>query len=107
MVVDVPIRIYGRVFVLDHEPFVLLLAVFQFNDHKTAAEFFSIQPEFDFTAPQLFIGIGLTFHLKCSSIPHHDSARAVVAFRNVSFEIGVVKRMIFGLNRQSLVIRIE
>ncbi len=41
--------------------------------------------------------------MKSSAVPHHYRSRAIIAFRNLPFEVGVVLRMIFRLHRQPLV----
>src|SRR5882762_503868 len=41
--------------------------------------------------------------MKSSAVPHHYRSRAIIAFRNLPFEVGVALRMIFRLHRQPLV----
>src|SRR5882672_6431937 len=41
--------------------------------------------------------------MKSSAVPYHYRSRAIIAFRNFPFEVGVVQRMIFRLHRQPLV----
>ena len=103
---NVPARIHRGVLVLDHRPFLALLAVLQFDDHKTAAKLFPVQGEFNFPALQLCYGV-YRAHLKCPPVPHHHRARTVTTLGNIALEVGIVQRVIFGLNRQALVVRIQ
>src|SRR5260370_30263738 len=41
--------------------------------------------------------------MKSPAVPYHYRSRAIIAFRNFSFEVGVVQRMIFDVYCQALV----
>lgn len=107
MVVDSPVGINGRVFVLDHQPFIPFFAVFEFDEGEAAVEFFAVEGELDFTAHDLFGGVEIAFGLEDAAIPNHDRASAVAAFGNVAFKIGVVEGMIFGLDGETLIVGIQ
>ena len=42
-----------------------------------------------------------------AAIPNHDGAAAVLALRNGAFEVAVIQRMVFDLDREPLVVGIE
>ena len=42
-----------------------------------------------------------------AAIPNHDGAAAILALRNGALEVAVVQRMVFDLDREPLVVRIE
>jgi hypothetical protein len=44
---------------------------------------------------------------RIAAIPNHDCAAAILAFRNSAFEVAVVQRVVFDLDRKSLVMRVE
>ena len=107
MLVDIPRGILGSVFVLDHQPFVALVAFLQLHQHKTAAQFFSVQVKLDLSFLELLQRVEITSrHVldnKRSAVPHHHRPRAVISFRNFPLEIAVGERMIFRLHRETLV----
>src|SRR5437660_1068744 len=55
-----------------------------------------------FSAPQPFQWIA-SHHLISSGIPNHHRARPIAAFRNGSFEIRIVKRVVLDFYREAAV----
>jgi hypothetical protein len=52
-------------------------------------------------------GVAGSFGSPKSSIPKHNGAAAIFAFGNRAFEISIVQRVIFNLDRQTTVLGIE
>ena len=67
----------------------------------------ALQREFEVALRQRLLGALLSFRLPVAAVPQHDRAAAILAFRDRAFEIAVVERMIFHLDRKALVVRIE
>src|ERR1700688_3931331 len=107
MLVNVPGRIFGCVFVLDHQPFAALFAAFQLDENKTAAQLLSVQAEFDFAFLELLSCVEVALGGKRSAVPNHYGSGSVAAFGNFAFEAAVLQRMVFGLDREAFVSGVE
>src|SRR5215469_10690814 len=107
MLIDIPRRIHVRVFVLDHQPFVLLRAVLQLDQHKTAAQLLSVQMELDLAALDLRQGTPGPNHAERPAVPHHHGSRTVVPGRDLPLKPRIVQWMVLGHHRQPFVFWIE
>ncbi len=103
VLVDVPGGIFSGVLMLNHQPFVAFFALFQFHQDKTPPQFLPIQAELDFSLLQLPQRVEIALDMKNPAVPNHYRSRSIIAFGNFSFEVGVVQRVIFRLDRQPLV----
>ncbi len=88
---------------LDHQPFVAFFALFQFYQNEAAPQFLAVQAKLDFSFFQLLQRAEIALHMKSPAVPYHYCSRAIIAFRNFPFEVGVIQRMVFRLHRQPLV----
>ena len=104
VLINIPLRIFGGVFVFDEQPLVAFFAALQLDQDEAAAQLLSIQAEFNLASLQLQqrvearrLGLtGIVFHDKRSAVPDHDASRAVVAFGNLALEAAILQRMILG-----------
>src|SRR5699024_4624905 len=53
-----------------------------------------------------FLALVLFYILERPAVPYHHRARPVLAFRNLTFKVSIVQRMIFGGDGQPLIGRI-
>ncbi len=98
------------VFFFDKKPCVIA-AVAHFNECKGALELFAekYKTEFSFvqTAPHLFFGsqyISRFIARVHAPIPNDDITSAIFTFRNLTLEICIRNRVIFGHERQPFVL---
>src|SRR5260221_455046 len=103
VLVNVPRGIFRGVFVLDHQPFVALFALFQFHQNKAAPQFFPVQAELDFSLFQLLQRVDFALQTESSAVPYHHRSSTIITFRNFPLEVAIVQWMIFGHHRQPLV----
>lgn len=68
------------------------------NEHKAAVQARTIERELEVAFRQRLLRGLIAFRLPVSAIPKHDRAPAVLTFRDRSFEVPVVQRVIFDLN---------
>src|SRR6266566_7462678 len=107
VLVDVPRGVLFGVLVFDKQPFVALLAVPKFDENETPAKLLAVQVEFYLAALDLLTSVRVADDAERSPIPHHHRPRAVAALGNLALETGVVKRMIFNMNGEALIGRVE
>ncbi len=88
-----PIRSFAPVTVMAHA-----------DQHPTAVELVAVQREFQVALLESFFGV---VGLPIAAVPELHCAAAILALRNGAFKIAVIERMIFHLNREALVVRIE
>ena len=96
------------VLVLDQEPVHPLAAgavMLHADQDPAALELVTLQGELEVAVEQSLLGRGL-LRLPRAPVPDHDGAAAVLSFRDRSFEIAVVERVVFDLDREPLVGRI-
>ena len=111
VLLDVPLRIFGRVLMFDQQPLVALFAALQLDQHEAAAQLLPVQAEFNLAALQLLHRIErrclrlvrVRFQHKRSAVPHHHTSRAVVAFGDFPLEAAILQRMILRLHRQAFI----
>ncbi|MHC2538449.1 hypothetical protein ACVJMY_008018 [Bradyrhizobium diazoefficiens] len=92
---------------LDQQPVGALAAiaiVAHADQHPASVQLFAVQRELQVALPKTTLGI---IGLPGAAVPQHDRAAAILAFRDRSFEIAIVERMVLDLDRQPLVVRIE
>ena len=65
------------------------------------------QRELEIALGQRLLRRLVAFRLPVAAIPQHDRAAAILAFGNGPFEIAIVERMIFHLDGEALVMRVE
>src|SRR5260221_459502 len=70
------------------------------NQHPRSAKFLSVESEFQISFAKGSVDIG-NFGSPGASIPKHDSAASVLAFRNNAFERAVIERMVFHLSGEA------
>jgi hypothetical protein len=97
--VYVPRGILVGVLVLDEQPFVALLTVFELDQYKTAAQLLAVQIELNLALLYLLACAGVADHAERSAIPHHHRSRTIVALGNLSLEARIVQRVILRLHR--------
>ena len=68
---------------------------------------FALEGEFQLALCQGLLGSLVAFRLPIAAVPELDRATAILAFRDGPFEVAVVERMIFDLDRESFILRIE
>ena len=90
----------------DQEPVGPLLAfpLAHPGQNPAAVEFLALESEIQLAFSYDRCGV-IAFPI--AAIPNHDCAAAVLALRNGAFEVAVVQRMVFDLDREPLVMRIE
>ena len=76
--------------------------------HETALQLCTCEIELEFPAlivrASLFVAIA---RRPCTKIPNHDGAATVFVLGNHTFELEIVERMIFNVNRKSLIFPVE
>ena len=82
---------------LDQKP----LTITRTHEHKRAFQLFPEQHEFQFAFRQRLWNAARVFWRIDSLVPHHHRSAAIFAFRNNSFEVCIVNRVIFDLHCQT------
>ncbi|MCY1309242.1 hypothetical protein D9M70_593190 [compost metagenome] len=93
---------------LEKQPVTLVfltLLRFQPRQHPAAIELFAGQTELEGAGPEALVDI--VHRRPDAGIPDDHRPTAILAFRNDALEVDIVERMIFGLDRQTLVGGIE
>src|ERR1019366_8044585 len=105
----VPARGGELVALLDEQPFVALAlrAGFHVDDGEIALQFLAVQAEFQIAARQLRLSRDIAQQVKRAPVPQHHAAAAVVAGRDIAFEIAVLHGVIFHVRGEDLDGRIE
>ena len=107
MGLDIPTGNRERVALLNQQPFVAFAAAFHVHQGKFALQLFAMEAKLGIAARQLFRAGDAAQQLESAAVPKHHAACAVVAGRNVAFEIAIFERMIFHVSREVLGAGIE
>ncbi len=95
---------------LDQQP-VRALAPFPVvghpDQHEAALQALALERKLEIALRQSLLRGLLAFRLPVAAVPKHDRAATILALRDRPFEIAVVERMIFHLDGEALVMRIE
>jgi hypothetical protein len=68
---------------------------------------FAIKPKFEIATRQRLFRALLSIRLPVTAVPEHDRASAILALWYRPFEIAVIERMVFHLDGEALVTRIQ
>ena len=105
---DVGLLVGGEVAFLEQQP-VLLALVFRLalqpREHPAAVELFARQTEFERARLQALFDV--VHRRPCAAVPDDHRPAAIFAGGDNTFEVDVFERMVFGLDRQPLVGRVE
>ena len=96
--------------VLDQQPVGALAAVaivLHPHQHPAAMQPLALEDEFEVALGERFLGRAPPFGLPVAAVPELDRAAAILALGDGAFEIAIVERMVFDLDRQALVVGIE
>ena len=104
---DVRLRIRRLVALLEEQPRRLLLAGLRLQprQHPAAVELLARQPELE--RPAIEIGLRIAHRRPGAGIPDDHRPAAVLALRDHPLEVDVFQRMVLGLHRQPLLLRVE
>src|SRR5438445_3990852 len=109
--VNVPRRISVLVAVLDDQPALPLARLSQppsgLDQGKTSAQLLALEHHVDFTLGKLLVRRDVRFRLVCALVPDHHRSRAILPFRNHTFEVGIFERMVLCPDSQPLICRIH
>ena len=100
----------GGIAVLDEQPVVSLAAIaitLHAHEHPAAVHALAFHDEFQLTLAQLLLGGCIAFGRPETAVPELDGAAAVFALRDSALEVTVVERVIFYLDRETLVARVR
>ena len=93
---------------LDHQPFLFSgFAAADFDQHKTSSQFVAVQNEFQFATIDLLLRRLIAFCFEGAVVPYDHVAGAIISLRYFTLELGVLERVIFGLNREAFIARIH
>jgi hypothetical protein len=96
--------------VLDQEP-VCALAPFPIVGHadqdEAAMQPLALKNKLEIALRQRLLGGPRSIGLPIAAVPQHDRAAAILTLGYRSFEVAVVERMIFDLDRKPLVMGVE
>ena len=98
----VPARRGELVALLDEQPLVSFAAALHVDQGEIAVELLAVQAEFQVAARQLFGPGGVAQQFERAAVPQHHAARAVVAGRNVAFEIAVLDGVVLDMGGEVL-----
>ncbi|MHC2386025.1 hypothetical protein ACVIHB_000841 [Bradyrhizobium liaoningense] len=109
LVENVVVRAFADIFVtmLDQEPVGALAAgavVAHAHQDPASMQLLAVQGELQIALLEAGFRI---IRFPRAAVPQHHRAAAILPFRNRAFEIAIVERMVFHLDRQPLVVRIE
>jgi hypothetical protein len=97
---DVLPRPRALVAALDQQPLGLALGgALHAQQHPAALQLLAAELELETAAPQAVGSIAP--RLPGAAIPHQHRAAAVLAFRDDAFEVAVLERMVFDLDREA------
>ncbi len=103
----IPIRSSIGVLFLDQQPLVTFAAVLHGHDGEGAVELLAMEPEFQVAARDLSETGIFAEDLEDAAVPQHYTARAVVAFGDIAFEIAVVNGVVLHHGGEGFLRRIE
>ena len=96
--------------VLDQEP-VCALAAFPIVGHadqdKPAMQPLALEGKLEIALRQRLLGGPRSVGLPIAAVPQHDRAAAILTLRDRPFEVAIIERMIFDLDRKPLVMGVE
>jgi hypothetical protein len=96
--------------VLDQEP-VCAFGAFPIVGHadgdETAMQPLALKGKLEIALRQRLFGGPCSVRLPITAVPQHDSAAAILTLGNRPFEVTIIERMIFDLDRKPLVTGVE
>src|ERR1019366_7305539 len=87
---------------LDEQPLVAFFRALHPNDGEIAVQLFAVQAELQIATRQLGIGGDVAQQVERAPVPQHHAAPAVIAGRNIAFEIAVLQGVVFHVRREHL-----
>ena len=105
----VALRIGKFILALDQKP-VLSLGIagsFAAQAYEMPAALKPFAMEIESQVAALKIAFGISKRLPCALVPEHDGPAAILALRDGTLERPVVEGMIFNMNREAFVFRVE
>ena len=92
---------------LNEQPLVAFTAVLHVYHGELALEFLAVQADLQIAARELLFDRRIAEQFPRAAIPEHHAARAVIAGRNVAFELTVFEGMVLHFRGQVLGERFE
>ena len=96
--------------VLDQQP-VCALAAFTIVGHadqdESAMQTLALEGKLEIALRQRLLWGPRSVRLPIAAVPQHDRAAAILTLGNRPFEVAIIERMIFDLDRKALVMGVE